>query len=1183
MSRYLSLLVLIFLLLSIVSSINISISTGRSGSMIDSKIHPNLLSRLSTMSDRDTVDIVIRLKPLPEHIEKNIKGNYELAKDTLKIWSKLTQFKVVKFIVENGGIVLNRFWIDNVIVAKVKPELIMKIASLDNVIWIFENFEIKIPRIESTIVINNTQIVVSWGILRIQAPDAWSLGYTGEGVRIAVLDTGVDITHPALAGKMLSVIPGDPYYPGGWMEFDSYGNPVLSTPHDTDGHGTHCSGIALGGDTSNILIGVAPGAILMHGLVLPGGIGTFAQVIAGMEWSVEPYYLDNAGNKIYTNLPAHVVSMSWGAYNYYGNELLPAVKNMLIMNIIPVAAIGNGGPGTTDNPGNIWGVFGIGATDIYDNVAWFSGGAVVYWPNPPVDWPFYDTYPSVYVKPDFSAPGVFIVSSVPGGWYEAWSGTSMATPHVAGIVALILQVTDWLYYSYPDTPETVYEILVNTSIDYGDPGQDIRYGWGLVNAYNAVLKAEEFVKTTGVEGYVKDSESGEPVTWAKIYVEETNKWYSVRKYGYFKIPLDPGVYNLTFTAWGYYNKTIEVEVKSDNNAYTYLEVYLDRLPHGYVKGIVMGSDGVVLAGAKITVLGTPVTVKTDQYGSFRIWLPEGSYEIVISAPGYSSTTVSVSVSQSEEVDLGVIVLIRIPRVAVMWDYAGSFTIFINNLGYYAKSYTNLSELNIDLATGFYDAVIYSGDYGVPFPEYSDFIEFLEIVDSLKIGVIFMDSWGDFGYGIKVLNRYIGDPAYIGYGWGWGPVFIKVNAKHPIFHGYRVGDYIMINWAWDADFSWFQNFTGIVLGDVYTISNGGFQYWGSAIGVKVLKSGAKWILLSSFAITSWNTPRTFTYDYWIILINSINYAISKPLKIELENPYLHVGDTAVLNISEGEPFTEICIFLDDVNIGNVTLNERGRATFRFKIPLIPGGEHVISAVSVDEKYYGFTSLYVLPKLVVSPSEIVAPGSISIEVTGLQSYQMFHIYLGSNLLTTLRANESGAHSDLLYIPLFNTGNYSIKLVDYSTLETLYNISVNIVSKLDELENSIKKLNGTVNELNLQLIAVIGDIAILKNNTNLLAVKLDQLNITMINITDLLAAKLNQLNGTVIAIIGDIAILRNDTNLLAVKLDQLNTNVNNLTNRVDSVSETSARSQVLGTVSLALALIALIGVIVRLFIKS
>ncbi|MEM1921780.1 MAG: hypothetical protein QW615_03650 [Desulfurococcaceae archaeon] len=201
MSRYLSLLVLIFLLLSTVSSINISISTDRSGSIIDSKIHPNLLSRLSTMSDRDTVDIVIRLKPLPEHIEENIKGNYELAKDTLKIWSKLTQSKVVKFIVENGGIVLNRFWIDNVIVAKVKPELIRKIASLDNVIWIFENFEIKIPRIESTIVINNTQIVESWGIRRIQAPDAWSLGYTGEGVRIAVLDTGVDITHPALAGK----------------------------------------------------------------------------------------------------------------------------------------------------------------------------------------------------------------------------------------------------------------------------------------------------------------------------------------------------------------------------------------------------------------------------------------------------------------------------------------------------------------------------------------------------------------------------------------------------------------------------------------------------------------------------------------------------------------------------------------------------------------------------------------------------------------------------------------------------------------------------------------------------------------------------------------------------------------------------------------------------------------------
>jgi subtilisin family serine protease len=191
---------------------------------------------------------------------------------------------------------------------------------------------------------------------------------------------------------------------------------------------------------------------------------------------------------------------------------------------------------------------------VNDNVAWFSSGEVVNWPNPPEEWPFYDTYPSTYVKPDFSAPGVDITSAVPGGGYEAWSGTSMATPHVA----LIIQAMGVLDFNFQDLPETVYEILNSTSVDLGDPGQDIRYGWGRIDAYEAVLKAQEYAKTTGVEGHVYDAVDHQPVTWASVTVLEVNKTVSVNEEGYFKIPLDPGNYTLLIEAWGYQPQTIQI-------------------------------------------------------------------------------------------------------------------------------------------------------------------------------------------------------------------------------------------------------------------------------------------------------------------------------------------------------------------------------------------------------------------------------------------------------------------------------------------------------------------------------------------------------------------------------------------------------------------------------------------------
>jgi Subtilase family/PA domain len=243
---------------------------------------------------------------------------------------------------------------------------------------------------------------------QIGAPEAWAAGYTGKGVTVAVLDTGIDINHPDFAGQIdgtASFVPGE-------------------TITDVNGHGTHVASTIVGtGAASNgDYTGVAPGADLIVGKVLGGseGYGQDSWVMAGMEWAAQS--------------GADVISMSLGdSMPSDGSDPMSQAVDSLSeqYDALFVIAAGNSGPETISTPGAAASALTVGAVDKQDGLAGFSSTG-----------PLTGTGA---LKPDIVAPGVDITAArsqeMQGGegMYRTISGTSMATPHVSGAAAILAQ------------------------------------------------------------------------------------------------------------------------------------------------------------------------------------------------------------------------------------------------------------------------------------------------------------------------------------------------------------------------------------------------------------------------------------------------------------------------------------------------------------------------------------------------------------------------------------------------------------------------------------------------------------------------------------------------------------------------------------------------------------------------
>ncbi|TCM39609.1 S8 family serine peptidase [Kribbella sp. VKM Ac-2568] len=585
------------------------------------KIDRSLLDKAKTSRSSDgriEAAVVLGAQPAPTAAPEQMPAELEKqAKDL--------QNPVIDTVQAHGDEVVSTFWLKNMVLVRAKPETLDALSGIALVDRIIPNFEFKAPEEKPVKAAKAAAETSTWGLAKIGADKVQSeRGLNGDGVRVAILDTGIDVTHPDLAGKLVSADASNPEYPGGWMEFGTGGEPVHSQPHDSSYHGTHVAGTIAGGNASGTQVGVAPGAELMGGLVIPNGSGSLAQVIAGMEWAIAPYDADGkpAGE------PADVVSMSLGAEGFE-DEMIEPVRNIYRAGVFPSFAIGNEClEGGSSSPGNIYESVAVGATDVNDDVPdWSCGGTVrrTDWVDAPAEWP------ESFVVPDISAPGVDVFSTLPGGNYGDLSGTSMATPHVSGTVALMLQARPEL------TVDEALDILIGTAFAdtrYGQVPND-RVGRGRINALAAVTEAG---LKSGVRGVVTDDKSRKPLTGVTVTLP-TGRKVVTDSTGHFELRLAAGNYRLDLSRFGYKSIFTSAEVRSDR--LTDVRVSLDRTRWGTISGkVVYGPTGTTVPGATVEVQNVPdkLSATTSRDGRYTIRdVPEGSYQVVANAPGISRT------------------------------------------------------------------------------------------------------------------------------------------------------------------------------------------------------------------------------------------------------------------------------------------------------------------------------------------------------------------------------------------------------------------------------------------------------------------------------------------------------------------------------------------------------------------
>ncbi len=436
-----------------------------------------------------------------QHWTKNQKAEYVFK--TLQAKAETSQVEIIEYLQENQ-LSFTPFLVANAIKTTINEQ------QLD---YLIDHFEIKQISFDQPIMVatyreESAQLRMDpeWGIQKIEADSVWQLGFKGEGVVIAGQDTGYDFDNALILPKYRGYSEGNIDHNHNWHDaireinplhqdsiIDEHTNPCgldSAIPCDDHGHGTHTMGTMVGEDEEN-KIGVAPEASWIACRNMERGYGTPSTYLECFEFFLAPTDLTGANPN--PSLAPHVINNSWGCppmegcnmENFYVLE--EAVNNLVAAGTVVVASAGNNGAsncGSVSNPAAIFEQsFTIGSTRDNDTISGFSSiGPVM------VD-------SSYRIKPDVAAPGQNVRSIYLNDEFRTWSGTSMAGPHVAGAVALIINANP----SLAGNVDEIRNILKASAVPLiweidcdgvsADVIPNIVYGNGRIDVYEAVQLA----------------------------------------------------------------------------------------------------------------------------------------------------------------------------------------------------------------------------------------------------------------------------------------------------------------------------------------------------------------------------------------------------------------------------------------------------------------------------------------------------------------------------------------------------------------------------------------------------------------------------------------------------------------------------------------------------------------------
>jgi subtilisin family serine protease len=513
------------------------------------------------------------------------------------------------------------FWIVNAVKVTADRATIDALKTRTDVAQIVADQEYRLP--EPIPAVEQARIQsLEWGLERIGAPQVWqTFGVRGEGIVIANIDTGVQFDHPALV-RQYRGNQGGGVFDHNYNWFDPSrvcGNPSLA-PCDNNGHGTHTMGTMIGddGDPGPNQIGVAPRARWIAAKGCESSSCSTSALLASGQWMLAP--TDLSGNNPRPDLRPHIVNNSWG-----GGSADPfyqaIVQSWVAAGIFPAFANGNNGPscGTVGSPGAYPESYGVGAFDSSNAIASFSSRG-----------------PSSFGgigKPNIAAPGVAIRSSVPGSGYDSYSGTSMATPHLAGAVALLWSSAPALVGDIAATRD----LLGQTAIDVedltcgGTPGNNNVWGEGRLDVLAAVRAAPRGPTGT-LRGSVTSAASGQPISGANVRVAgAAARTTTTDGGGAFSLLLSTGSYSVTVSIFGFVTQSVPVSVSQ--GVTTTLNLALATAPAYGVSGVVRDSQGAAVANATVTLVGTPVPpATTNASGAYSFAsVPAGEYDVQVTA------------------------------------------------------------------------------------------------------------------------------------------------------------------------------------------------------------------------------------------------------------------------------------------------------------------------------------------------------------------------------------------------------------------------------------------------------------------------------------------------------------------------------------------------------------------------